>query len=453
MTSEFAMGDDRQTENLMVIFWLLLAGGVLCFFLADHWMDSLLYTRQGGTPIGYITNDTNEVEMRPRSTLSWLNVYRHLGVDSGDTVFVGPRSDVTVTLRNGMKLKLGANSLAQISFGVHDTVNVNLSTGSVHVEAPEATRSRLRLNTGNGEKVLAGAQLRHVMITKTVAQTVKIVEPTAVTKGFNKPQRTIAMVTPSSDEDLLNDFNLKMAPNGNVVSAASTPQQNLFVGPPTPPESVLKEAIKAEEKPVFKPPQLLTFSPVQVERFNSIHFTDSPSEDPQALIKWKPLPRVRTWLIEAKNTATGSINQIKTVKPELVVNGGNPGHYEYVMRGLDSVEKPVTKVSRPVRIDVRTPLEIPTAQSPIKGALVVTDQNNKNDFVMLRWHHVNAEQYQLEVADNSEFKDAQTIQVHHAGYVLKLGKPLKKVFWRVRALRNRDTSAWSAASFRMANAD
>ncbi len=444
--------EDQRTENLIVLTWLLLAAGVLCFFLADGWMDMLLHVHRNGSPIGYISYSANEVRMRPRSTLSWLDIHRHSGVFSGDTVYVGANSSVTLHLADGMMLELGANSLAQISFGSRDTIDVKLAEGTVQVDAPRTTTKSLRLETGRDEKIFRGPELNHLIASNSKSQALKVVEavPSRV------PSRTIAMIakpsvkSPLNEDDLLSDFNLGMAkappPEPAPKLFVGPPAPKLFVGPPTPPPKVLAAARAP------KPPQMLDFGKINVKENDAIDYTETPDQDPEATLNWKALPKVKAWEVQAKDTDTGEVQTMKISDPELVVTGKDPGHFEYVVRGLDSEEKPVTKDSQVVKLNVRPPLQTPIVESPINNALVVTDDENRLDFVTLRWQSVDSDQYELEIADNAKFRGSQTVKLKSPRYVMKLDKPLPKVYWRVRALRNRDASAWSSASFQMHNA-
>ena len=439
--------DVQQTENLIALAWLLLACGVLCFFLADGWMDVLLHEHRTGKPIGYISASINEVRARPRATLSWLDMYRHSGIFSGDTVYVGADSSVTLALADGMKLELGANSLAQISFGSHDTIDVKLAAGTVRVDTVHATKRRLRLDTGREEKVIEGPALRHLVAFKTKAQTLRIVE--ALPK-LNAPTKTIAMVQKpmANDDNILNDFKLSTttvrAPASVPKLFVGPPAPRAFVGPPAPPPSVLAARLV---------PPKIPFGNVRVHENDAIDFSSTPEADTQATIDWQPRPKVHAWEVNVKNTDTGKIERMKIDQRELVINGEHPGHYEYIMRGLDSEEKPVTKKSSLVKVDVRQPLQMPIAESPIHSALVVTDNGNQSDFVTLKWQSVEADRYQLQIADSPDFHDAKNIKLKDSMYVLKFDKSKSKVYWRVRALRDRDASAWSSADFQMKSSD
>src|ERR1700680_3195959 len=94
---------DKESEVLQILVWLVLAAGVLCFFLADGWIDKLLNPQRRDQSVGNVKDVLNEVRMRPRSTLTWLNIRHRAGLSSGDTIFVGAGSLALLDLGEDMK--------------------------------------------------------------------------------------------------------------------------------------------------------------------------------------------------------------------------------------------------------------------------------------------------------------------------------------------------------------
>jgi ferric-dicitrate binding protein FerR (iron transport regulator) len=117
-----------------VVFWscvIVVGAGVQ---VMPHWFTKRLATStEDLVQLGSISAESGYNRRRVSNDLSWIGLSEGDKVFSGDRIYTGDQSSVTLKLADGTKIRLRPRSLVQISLG-RNGLYIDLSQGEVETE-------------------------------------------------------------------------------------------------------------------------------------------------------------------------------------------------------------------------------------------------------------------------------------------------------------------------------
>lgn len=163
-------------------------------------------------------------------------------------------------------------------------------------------------------------------------------------------------------------------------------------------------------------------------------------------VKWKPVPGIKTYLFQASRTANFKTliedREVKGVEQKVRMPMGKS--YVRVMPTVGSER--VSEWSSTMIIDVvaQKKLESPFTISPELGSQV-TMSKSMSIPVVFKWQKVDeASGYEVQMASDEQFTNILFQQsTKDSKLVLEKAFPMGAVYWRVRAVKNTQSSTWS----------
>jgi len=421
---------DNRDKRLFVIAIILLL--VFSYLLFD---DRLLmdFMINHGQQVAKVIHSENDVRQKSASDFRWISVRSSI-IYENDSIFTGKDSGATVVLSDNTEIHLKENSM--ITFRtVQGQLVLGLQYGQI---------------SGNVEKIKVEQKVERKPTAKSIVNIPVIVSPESHTKktialnlhGDRTEEGKVQLAWKYDKQNTQFEIELSNKKDFSVIEHKMTSPE-LFIKSPELKSGIYYARVReiidmtnfskwskpiqfeiAEKAPQNLPtPELLT-----KEIFLKIE------DGKPARIAWTTVEGADDYVVRISEESNSKNQiQLQSKTGELILKNAKPGFYKFHVQaknnfGLQSLpsEDGYLKL---------------TARAPILSKVdpqfyILKDDNDKAVPTQfnLKWSEVQStDKYSVEIATNSEFRNAKQFQTRSPASLAKIDKS-GQYFWRVRSL-------------------
>ncbi|GIL16597.1 MAG: hypothetical protein BroJett040_03480 [Oligoflexia bacterium] len=472
------------TFDRALFLFAVLACGIFSYLLYDDSILSGFFQQKGGTPIGQLTEISQDVRQKYNHDFAWNKVRKIQKVHLGDSIFTGPDSSVTVITPDGSSLDIKENSLVvfnktdnQLSLGLKFGSLTGKLNGEIHIDGIESKLSgknaAFEMSTGSSGKVKitpksgdlfsvtkSGATKVSTSVVATKAGIKKYTDIKDIPLALARPLKG-ATVKIKTNED---NFPIEGSNVDFIWKSKSGKDSEYYVIVSTDKElSQIAYQTKTKEKQIstsdLKPGSYYaairevfdgkTISQSDIVHFNveyqsTVQFADIPAPilstevlnlqtdgSSPSVISWTPSNGAKEYLIEySTDPSFKKKKSYKSQTSSIALTGLEEGTYYYrVIPLTESGQRGHASQAQQFQVT-----HVAELQAPELSTEVVEFKTSNNKPFSLSWKpQDNVDQYQVEISPSKDMNNPQIFQTKTNKYTLQKQAP-GLYYYKVKAL-------------------